>query len=352
MAIITVVPSPTGTPIADAVGTAQSGDLILVSAGTYPEGTVTVSTDNIRIVAKSEGKAVRQGDNSVASAFIITAEKGVVISGFLMEDYTGDVIEVTDGKNHRIIGNTIIGTDGNGINLLAGSKHLLWRNKVRQAGGAAGIRVESEKSLLAQNETKQNTGDGIMLGGSSNLAISNALAENGSEGIANTGVNNLLYHNTSTEDTTVLGVISILLSKVMDIRLGENENEPEGNPPVDENEPEVDPPVDGNEPVVDPPVDGNEPVVDPPVDENEPVVAPPVEESDPEVDLPADPDEALDSLARSAAPAAAAKKSEKKTEKKSDSSSSLTFKIPYIGTIATETDILDLLLSTWKKIRK
>jgi len=348
MAIITVVPSPTGAPIADAVSSAQSGDLILVSSGNYPEGTVTVSTDNIRIIAKSEGKAIRQGDNSVVSAFIITAEKGVVISGFKMEDYTGDVIDVTDGKNHRIIGNTIIGTDGNGINLQAGSKHLLWRNKVRQAGGAAGISVESEKSLIAQNDTKQNTGDGILLGGSTNLAISNVLAENGSEGIVNSGINNLLYHNTSTEDTTVLGVISVLLSKLMDIRLGENENEPEVDPPVDENEPEVDPPVDENEPEVDPPVDENEPEVDPPVDGNDPEVDPPVEDSDPEVDLPSDPDEALDSLARSAAPAAAAKKS----EKKSDSGSGLTFRIPHVGTIATETDILDLLLSTWKKIRK
>jgi len=350
MAIITVVPSPIGSPIADAVSSAKSGDLILVSSGNYPEGTVTIATDNIRIIAKSEGKAIRQGATSVSSAFIITAEKGVVISGFKMEDYTGDVIDVTDGKNHRIIGNTIIGTDGNGINLQAGSKHLLWRNVVRQAGGSAGISVESEKSLIAQNETKQNTGDGILLGGSSNLAISNTLAENGSKGVVNTGINNLLYQNTSTEDTTVLGVINVLISKLLDIRLGENEIEPELEPPVDENESEVvELPVDEpHEPeVAEPPVVEHEPEVVPPVDDNEPEVNPPVDESDPEVNLLADLDKVLDSLASSVASAAA-----KKSKKKGDSDSFPPFKIPHVGTISSETDILDLLLSTWKKIRK
>lgn len=221
MAIISVFPSPTGTPIANAVAEAVAGDVILVYDGTYPEPAVTVSVSNVKIIAKHEGAAVREGFNGSSAAFIVSAESGVEINGFVIQNYTLSGIVVTAGTNHRIIGNSVNTTLSAGINLNVGTGILVWRNKVQNAGGAAGIFVASSSNWIAQNVAYQNSGFGISLGGSNNAVIGNVVTENGNTGISSVGTsNNFMYGNTVTLNAAG-GVSAVSTNAVLLGNLGE-----------------------------------------------------------------------------------------------------------------------------------
>ncbi|KKO54273.1 hypothetical protein XI25_09550 [Paenibacillus sp. DMB20] len=201
MATISVFPSPTGTPIANAVAQAVAGDIVLVHNGTYPEPAVTISVSNVKVIAKNEGGAVRDGSNGANAAFVITADSGVEINGFSIQNYTAPSfgIIVVAGSNHRIVGNAINHTNGVGIALNIGTGHVVWRNKVEHAGSFSGIYVASSHNWIVQNAVGKNTGSGITIGGSDNAVVGNVVSDNGFLGISITGSNNnFIYGNTAT----------------------------------------------------------------------------------------------------------------------------------------------------------
>ncbi|UNK19758.1 right-handed parallel beta-helix repeat-containing protein [Paenibacillus sp. N3/727] len=219
MTIISVFPSPTGTPIANAVAQAAAGDVVIVHDGIYPEPQVTISVSNVKVVAKHEGGAVREGSNGAAAAFIISADSGVEINGFVIQNYIAAAagIIVVTGTNHRIIGNTVNNTLGAGINLNVGSGHVVWRNRVQNSSGVSGIFIASSSNWIVQNVSYKNTGTGISLGGSNNAIVGNVISENGSPGISSIGTNNnFIYGNTATLNS--MGGVSVTSASAVLLR--------------------------------------------------------------------------------------------------------------------------------------
>lgn len=90
------------TTIQSAVNSASGGDTIQVCSGTYNEK-VTVDVTNLMFVAN--GSVVMDGQAALGAAFDVEAD-GVVITGFLMRNYTGSVVftraDGTTISNNRI----------------------------------------------------------------------------------------------------------------------------------------------------------------------------------------------------------------------------------------------------------
>lgn len=246
MAVIRVNPGGAGsTPIQDAVDSASPGDVILVANGTYREE-VTISTSNIRIIARGD-KVFLDGGNTLHTAFQLSSVTGVEINGFRISNYTERGIELSASNFNFITHNIIRKIREDGILLGANSNgNLVLNNIIRKTGGTTdddsgiqlefpnrgnwivnntvsdnflfgiqadsinpnsiinnqvinnnftGIRIESSLNILEKNTVKKNKLNGLVLENDDNFIFRNLFKDNTPNNIVDNGTDNNYVQN-------------------------------------------------------------------------------------------------------------------------------------------------------------
>lgn len=180
MAIIKVLPgSPTA--IQSAVNAANPGDVIVVHDGIYHED-VTITKNNIRIIAKQTHLATLDGENNRTQAFLLNDVTGVEILGFKIQRYRTNGIRITGGADiggaNRIVGNLVQDIlSGDGIRTGTNS-NLFWKNEVKRAS-ISGIRVEPGNSnWIIENILHHTNNNGVILSGANNTLFNNRIYQN------------------------------------------------------------------------------------------------------------------------------------------------------------------------------
>ncbi|MGH3371920.1 MAG: right-handed parallel beta-helix repeat-containing protein [Nocardioidaceae bacterium] len=184
-------PHASHTSIQSAVAAARPGDKVVVCEGTYHE-TVTVTTDDVRLVADGEGGVVVNGERVRQRGFVLAAVRGVTIQGFTVRDHLESGINLSAGADHNVVRHNVTSGNGFGIQLAsAGSGNAVVHNTSTDNALAGISNVSSEGTTIAHNVTSQNGRNGIVAARphGSYAALSATLAhnrssDNGTAGIA------------------------------------------------------------------------------------------------------------------------------------------------------------------------
>lgn len=184
-------PYASHTSIQSAVAAARPGDAVMVCEGTYHE-TVTVSTDDVRVVADGEGAVVVDGQRVRQRGFVLAGVQGVTIRGFTVRNHLESGINLSAGAHQNVVGHNVTSGNGFGIQLAsAGTGNAVVHN-VSTDNGLAGIsNVSSEGTTIAHNASSHNGRNGIVVarphGSYEALSVTvayNHTAANGVAGIA------------------------------------------------------------------------------------------------------------------------------------------------------------------------
>lgn len=179
-ATLTVDPSGSGdhTTITAAVGSASSGDTIIVKPGTYNED-IIVSTNNLTIMSESDDP-----DNTIVQATATSNDVFKITS----DNVTLKGVKLTKGKN--------------GV-LLDTVNNCIISNCVASQGTSSGINVYfSDDCKIINNKATSNTVYGISVGYSDYCNVSgNTVFDNNDHGIIVSGAmytkidDNIIYNN-------------------------------------------------------------------------------------------------------------------------------------------------------------
>ncbi|WP_270179758.1 right-handed parallel beta-helix repeat-containing protein [Alkalihalobacillus sp. CinArs1] len=185
--------------ITKAVRKAKSGDVILVSNGTYYES-ITVPSDkpSLRFIANGD-KVMLNGQGKLKNGFMLIANN-VEIKGFIIEDYVKAAIEVKGVYGVKLIENTIHGVSkGHGIQLDQGTfSNLIWKNIISNAY-QNGINLQSKNVWVVDNAIRQS-GNGIRIQTVGNHIVGNVIQHNRASGILEDEGFNLIYDNEISEN--------------------------------------------------------------------------------------------------------------------------------------------------------
>jgi len=170
--------------IGEAIDAASSGDVIVVTSGTY-SGSLDIDKPLILTgVDTGAGRPVVDGEGN-GSAVTLRA-RGVVLEGFSITNAVGGQesgIRVLSSDN-LIRENLIFNNGYSGISMLSASNNTVIRNTIY--GSGAGLTLSSsDENAIAENELFDNQNEGIRLVSSSgNVLSGNNATRNGASGIA------------------------------------------------------------------------------------------------------------------------------------------------------------------------
>ncbi|MEI5907762.1 right-handed parallel beta-helix repeat-containing protein [Bacillus spongiae] len=178
--------------IDDAVSMAEVGDIILVKEKGEPYvETVTIDTRNIKLIGVGKEKPLLDGMDMLNSGIIISSTaSGVLVKGFIIQDYilggisisnsdgnmvngnhcnsnaTG--INIADSNSNKVKGNSCSDNSMNGIELDNSDRNLVEGNEV--IGNNNGILLEDDSSNnnIIRNQANDNDFDGITISSNSN----------------------------------------------------------------------------------------------------------------------------------------------------------------------------------------
>ena len=183
-------PHASDTSIQSAVGDARRGDTVVVCERTYHE-TVTVTTDDVRLVTDGEGGVVVDGQRVRQRGFVLAAVQGVTVQGFTVRNHLESGINLSAGAQHNVVRHNVASGNGFGIQLAsAGTGNAVVQN-VSTGNAFAGIsNVSSEGTTIANNATSQNGRNGIVVARphGSYAALSATVAYNHSSGNGTAGI--------------------------------------------------------------------------------------------------------------------------------------------------------------------
>ncbi|PAB61289.1 right-handed parallel beta-helix repeat-containing protein [Anaeromicrobium sediminis] len=184
MAIINV-PDDFST-IQEAVNSASEGDVILVKSKEnnqpYNEE-VTITTDNIRIVANGKDVVLQGTVGSLNPAFRLSNVTGVEIKGFKIQNYHRGIL-IDDGSFNRIIRNETMDTS-DGITCVFSSGNLIWKNEVKGNGTGFGIcAIEQANSNWITENVVHGYVVGLFIATSAGNALVGNLSFNNEAGFA------------------------------------------------------------------------------------------------------------------------------------------------------------------------
>jgi len=171
------------TKIQDAINASESGDVIVVLNGTYPENLVVDRS----IVLNGVGNPVVKGSGLSDPLITITSEKvtleGFTFSGSLNDSFNdGAILVLADG--FKLLNSTISASSGNGLCLRDSRDHQVIGNQIHD-NRYGGVRVDSANfSLFLGNQVFRNGKWGIVVEGCVfDTMTQNEIRENGEVGI-------------------------------------------------------------------------------------------------------------------------------------------------------------------------
>lgn len=182
----TIIVSSTSSSktIKEGIALAQEGDTVLVKAGLYQEGQISISKA-IHLVG--EGKPVVDGENKKESIIVISANN-FSISGFHFKNvglsYTKEIAAIFVSKSKNF---TIQNNDLNDVFygfIIQSSRYgLIKNNKIigqaeNEASSGNGVHVWKSKHLRIEQNTVSGMRDGIYLEFISNSFISDNISKN------------------------------------------------------------------------------------------------------------------------------------------------------------------------------
>ena len=228
--------------IQQAVAAAEAGDKILVCPGRY-EGTVPVSTPNLRIEAQGEpGDVVLQGTGAPGELGIVVLNTtGIVVQGFTVQGFGRAQIRIQGGSGNTVRKNvTSGGVVNDGIQVTSSSGNVVEQNISfgnLQDGIYVGIITDipfepASDNIIRNNETFDNrfgihlleTGTGsLVIPG--NVVFGNRVHANRLRGIQNNLSNeNVFEHNHVFANGPAAAGIFVLSSTDVTIRNNKVEN--------------------------------------------------------------------------------------------------------------------------------
>ena len=176
------------TKIQDAINASETGEVVIVQDGTYPENLVVDRS----VVLKGEGGAVVEGSGLSAPLITVTSEnvtlEGLTFAGCLNDSFdAGAVLVLADGC--KILNSSIADSSGHGLYLRDSRDHLVSGNLIRDnrlggvyvfganfsqitgnrvfSNGKWGIALDHcEYDALMENEVRENGEVGVQLVGS------------------------------------------------------------------------------------------------------------------------------------------------------------------------------------------
>lgn len=201
MAVINVMPLTDLTELI-ASDNVNAGDVLLLEEGIYFQ-TVIVRKDNIRIIAKGPG-VIFDGRSTLITGFILSNVTGVVIDGIHIKHYRANGIEIDGGSGNRIINNNINNTMNVGILISNSVGNLIWKNEVCRCSDGIMLALEgSSNNWMIENTVKECLDDGfdaISATENNNAFISNKAVRNRFSGFDVLGNNNLLLNNLAIDN--------------------------------------------------------------------------------------------------------------------------------------------------------
>ena len=199
-------PHSSHTSIQSAVATTRPGDTVVVCEGIYHE-TVTVTTDDVRLVAEGAGDVVVDGERVRQRGFALAAVRGVTIQGFTVRNHLESGINLSAGAHHNVVRHNLTSGNGFGIQLASAGPGNAVVHNVSQGNTLAGIsNVSSEGTTIAHNASSHNQRNGIVVarphGSYAPLSVTvayNHSSDNGVAGIAiiHGGVSAVSYNHLS-----------------------------------------------------------------------------------------------------------------------------------------------------------
>jgi parallel beta-helix repeat protein len=198
-----------GQSIQDAVGAANSGDTIMVHAGTYGWFYVDRS---LKLIAVDRGNTIIEedvmvgADNVTISGFTIkTADYGIMvlsgsnnkIIGNNIEECGTGILVYDPASNNKIIGNKVENCEW-GIMLIDSDSNRVYFNKASNNFGGHGIYVQGDDNKIYVNNALGNKGFGIYVQGDDNKIYFNKALGNGPKDLNNVGTNVWKYNRYET----------------------------------------------------------------------------------------------------------------------------------------------------------
>jgi parallel beta-helix repeat protein len=219
-----------------AVDTAKPGDTFLVS-GTCDEH-VAINADVSRVTLDGQGKATINGQDKTKPTLFVKG-KEITIKGFTVSGGQR-TIEVSQGGNAVIDGNTIKDGALAGIAVLFASSAAIVNNTIQGHDGFAGIGISFNSvanigvlswldETASPNVIRNNKGHGILVARSSAaFIVGNSIGNNEGQGVFVSRSSNAQIANNSIDGNRRGG---ILVSRNSGVDLGEDRGKPIRNLP-------------------------------------------------------------------------------------------------------------------------
>ncbi|MEX0685834.1 MAG: right-handed parallel beta-helix repeat-containing protein [Balneolales bacterium] len=188
-----------GNSIQDAIDQANSGEVVCVGQGTYDED-LTIVTQGLSIIALDDGDTPVLDGNSVG--VLIEEADSVIISGFIIQNYSREGIEVVSSNGVEITGNTILNNGRFGIsNSFEGdSEGLVVTDNMIAGNNLGGITFyPNDGSKVIGNTIEGNSGYALRTGGSA-VVTDNIIIDN-EHGLWFNGPESEITNNTITGHT-------------------------------------------------------------------------------------------------------------------------------------------------------
>jgi hypothetical protein len=201
MAIICVTPDVDITALIASAGVSE-GDVLLLAEGTYDQS-VIISKNYVRILSERCG-AVFDGNNILATAFILNNVTGVELYGLVIQNYLSTGVTISGGSANRIICNRITNVGTTGIRVSSSSANVIWKNHIRNVSDGVLLINGSTNNWILENKVKNCRDDGFesFLSNDLNNTFVGNLACNCSDNCFEIyGVNNLVYCNSAIDGT-------------------------------------------------------------------------------------------------------------------------------------------------------
>ena len=166
------------TSISAAVDEAQTGDTIIIHAGTYI-GTVAIKK-SLKIKADPEtsaGQVIIQGSPGSEETFLVTADS-VEINGFTIKSDGSDVGIYLNRVTGNVISNNVIEGGIDGIILLKANSNTIEGNTIHSIQDCGISLSGSDENQLLRNEITDNLQGVYMLDSNNNLLEKNNIVGN------------------------------------------------------------------------------------------------------------------------------------------------------------------------------
>lgn len=182
----------TYSTIQSAINAAKTGDMILVSEGTYKEN-LLVKTNGISILGNNKDRTIIEGGKT-SSGIRIDEVNNVVISGLTVKNSGGggaDAAGITIYKgNGNTVSNSIINGNSVGISIYQGSNNNIISGNIIESNSGHGIYLyASNDNAIYNNNIKSNKIGIYAYSSKTNRFYSNNLIENEDQAYDNSGLN-------------------------------------------------------------------------------------------------------------------------------------------------------------------